>query len=207
MLHSDADDGREPWRAAQAEACAPLKARRHSCTLLLDWNEPRYGRHRLDGTTATTLPSTPGPFVRIGRFPIAARDHMLKNRLKEILAKEGVTQVELARKAGLSVATVSKVAKKQHSVLDSTKKRIVQALNNLTGNNYRISDVFPPPSRRRAETAPPASRHVEITIDKSYEEFSEADERELLEYIRKATGDYGAKIVSKTGLQISCLQI
>jgi len=123
---------------------------------------------------------------------------MLKNRLKEVLAKEGVTPVELARNAGLSVATVTKVAKKQHSVLDSTKTRIVQALSHLTGNNYRVSDVFPPPSRRRAEVVPSASRHVEITVAKAYEEFSEADERDLLEYIKKATGDYGPKIVSKT---------
>jgi len=121
---------------------------------------------------------------------------MLKNRLKEILAKERITQVELARKAGLSIATVAKVAK-QHPVLDATKKRIVQALNSLTGSKYRASDVFPPPSRRRAESVPSTSRHVEITIDKPLEEFSEADERDLLEFIKRATGDYDAKIVGK----------
>ncbi len=113
---------------------------------------------------------------------------MLKNRLKKILAKEGIKQVELARKSGLSTATIYKVAKRQHPVLHSTKARIVRALNDLTGGNLRVSDVFLRPPRR----------HVEITIDKPYEEFSESDERALLEFIRKATGDHSAKILSKS---------
>ena len=38
---------------------------------------------------------------------------------------------------------------------------------------------------------------MEITIDKPYEEFSEADEKALLEFIKEATGDYDAKVISK----------
>jgi len=62
-----------------------------------------------------------------------------RNNLKEIRAKTLMSKSELARKAGVSVLTITRIEKGMDCRMD-TKRRIIQALG------YKITDknkVFP----------------------------------------------------------------
>lgn len=75
---------------------------------------------------------------------------MSDNFLKEVLVKEGITQAQLAREAGVSAGTVNKVCSRSRDVAPTTRNRLVVTLNRvIRSEKYRVEDIFP--DMRRVE--------------------------------------------------------
>ena len=67
---------------------------------------------------------------------------MIKNRLQEIIEKEGVTQASLARQIKKSKELINKVCRKKHNPSKTTKNLIIKGLIEIIGKNYKLEDVF-----------------------------------------------------------------
>jgi len=68
---------------------------------------------------------------------------MADNNLYQILAKEGLSQSQLANVSGLSSGTVNRIATKKKSGAPRTNHKIVKGINVLCGKDYDYKDVFP----------------------------------------------------------------
>ncbi len=65
------------------------------------------------------------------------------NSLRKILTNEGLTQAEVARAAGISHGTISKVYHQKRRPSIVTIMRIVNAVNRLAYEHYKVEEVFP----------------------------------------------------------------
>ena len=67
-----------------------------------------------------------------------------KNNLKKVLESEGITQAELARRSGISLATINRVYNAKRSPSERTISKILKAVNKLSaGRQYESEDIFP----------------------------------------------------------------
>jgi transcriptional regulator with XRE-family HTH domain len=67
---------------------------------------------------------------------------MARNKLKQILQKEGITQAQLSAKSGVSSGTINKVCNGNRLVTPTTQAKILKALISLAGRNYGTKDIF-----------------------------------------------------------------
>jgi len=65
-----------------------------------------------------------------------------KNNLKIILVENGITNSELSRASGRAPGTISKICNNKYSPAPTTKSKIVLAINELSGKNYSVEEVF-----------------------------------------------------------------
>jgi len=68
---------------------------------------------------------------------------MAKNKLRQILQNEGITQTQLSAKSSVSSGTVNKLCNGKRSVSPTTQAKILKGLISLAGKNYDRKDVFP----------------------------------------------------------------
>lgn len=68
---------------------------------------------------------------------------MATNNLKKILPREGLTQVQLAKASGLSEGTINKIYNGKRTPAPTSMFKILKGLNEISGSNYQIRDVFP----------------------------------------------------------------
>jgi len=68
---------------------------------------------------------------------------MATNNLKQILIREGITQAELSRISTLSVTTINKVVNQKRTVSPTSQHKIIKALNQISGKNYEVGEIFP----------------------------------------------------------------
>jgi transcriptional regulator with XRE-family HTH domain len=67
---------------------------------------------------------------------------MARNKLKQILQDEGITQAQLSAKSGVSAGTINKVCNGRRPVSPTTQAKIIKALISLAGRNYDRKVVF-----------------------------------------------------------------
>lgn len=67
----------------------------------------------------------------------------VRNNLRQVILNERITQAELARKSGLSTTTINKIYLRKSNGSPTTQGRIVDAINALSGQNYREKEIFP----------------------------------------------------------------
>ncbi len=72
---------------------------------------------------------------------------MLKNQLRAILEREGITQANLIKQSGVSASTVGRVANNKRSISATLKSRLVNSLNKLRDKglrdkDYQLGEVF-----------------------------------------------------------------
>jgi DNA-binding XRE family transcriptional regulator len=67
---------------------------------------------------------------------------MKKNRLKEILVQEGITQSELARVSDLSIGTVNRTCNHSRLPSKTTCMKMIKGLNQLADMEYHYENVF-----------------------------------------------------------------
>lgn len=67
----------------------------------------------------------------------------VKNNLRQALVNERITQAQLSRETGLSTTTINKIYLRKSNGSPNTQGRIVDAINALSGQNYREQDIFP----------------------------------------------------------------
>jgi DNA-binding XRE family transcriptional regulator len=84
-----------------------------------------------DALGATKLRLAPLPVVETA--PLAAWKKFLARRIKSARAKIGMTQQQLARKAGLDQGYVSKLERGDHSPSYKTRRKIERALGRKAG--------------------------------------------------------------------------
>ncbi len=67
---------------------------------------------------------------------------MAKNNLKSILEKEGVNQTEFAKAISMSNGTINKICNQKYNPAPTSKHKILNGINKLTGKDYTIQDIF-----------------------------------------------------------------
>jgi transcriptional regulator with XRE-family HTH domain len=72
----------------------------------------------------------------------------IHNNLREILSKEGITQIEFAKTSGISSATIGAICNDRSSGNPTTQGKVVKWLKKMTGSPYSLNDVFPPNTGR-----------------------------------------------------------
>lgn len=65
------------------------------------------------------------------------------NNLKDLLIKEGISQVDLAKESDLSEGTINKISNQKRTPSPRSMFRILNALNRLAEKTYKINDIFP----------------------------------------------------------------
>lgn len=68
---------------------------------------------------------------------------MAKNNLRQVLDNEKITQAELARESGFSTNTVNKIYLKKTNGAPTTRGKMVDAVNRLSGQSYTLYAIFP----------------------------------------------------------------
>ena len=67
---------------------------------------------------------------------------VMKNKLKEIRVREGLTITELSRKANIATRTITRIENGEGNSKIETLNKILKNLNELTNKNYRFEEVF-----------------------------------------------------------------
>ena len=68
---------------------------------------------------------------------------MIRNMLKEILVREGITQSELSKESGLSVGMLNRTCNNHMTPSPVSQSKIAKALCALSGNSFDVPDLFP----------------------------------------------------------------
>nr|WP_319491664.1 hypothetical protein [uncultured Desulfobacter sp.] len=68
---------------------------------------------------------------------------MATNNFRRVLENERITQAEICRKSGFSSTTIGKIYNERSNGAPTTQAKVVDAINNLTGNDYEIIAIFP----------------------------------------------------------------
>lgn len=71
----------------------------------------------------------------------------MHSKLRDVRESEGITQTKLARKSDLSDKTVRN-AEKGRVPTPVTVHKMVNALNDLSGKDYKVEDIFPGVTRK-----------------------------------------------------------
>lgn len=66
----------------------------------------------------------------------------MKNKLKEIRIKGGLTVTEFARKANVATRTITRIEAGEGNSKIETLNRIVNTLNELLNKNYSFEEIF-----------------------------------------------------------------
>jgi len=73
---------------------------------------------------------------------MAKENRNQKNGLRAIRVMEGLTKVDLARLANISVSTITNIEDKNHVATEVTMQRIVNGLNAHSNKSYDVKQVF-----------------------------------------------------------------
>lgn len=65
-----------------------------------------------------------------------------KNRLKQVIVAEGITQAELSRKCGLSTGTINRACNQVLILSPTSRSKILKAINDLSGKKYIHKKLF-----------------------------------------------------------------
>lgn len=68
-------------------------------------------------------------------------DYILKNRLKELRARDGVNQTEMAKRAGVSRQTISLIERGEYTPSVVIAMKIAQVFHEPLENVFRLEEV------------------------------------------------------------------
>lgn len=68
---------------------------------------------------------------------------MVKNNLRQVIDNEGISQAEVARVSGFSTNTINKIYNKKTNGAPRTQVKVVEAVNQISGQTYDIRVIFP----------------------------------------------------------------
>lgn len=68
-------------------------------------------------------------------------DYILKNRLKELRARDGVNQTEMANLAGVSRQTISLIERGEYTPSVIIAMKIAQVFNEPLENVFRLEEI------------------------------------------------------------------